>query len=111
MGGPAPRCQAGFIRKVYAILSIQLVVTVIGAATCMLHEGTRNFVLSTPSMFYAAMFLPIGFIFALMCYKNQHPHSQRRQDSSQRSCGALARSWPARSLPPAAASLPPRACR
>ena len=65
--------QAGFIRKVYSILSMQLLVTVAGAAFFMLHTPTREFVLSTPSMFYAAMFLPIGFIFALMCYKDQHP--------------------------------------
>jgi FtsH-binding integral membrane protein len=65
--------RAGFIRKVYAILSIQLLVTVGGAALFMFHESTRTFVLSTPSMFYTAMFLPIGFIFALMCYKDKHP--------------------------------------
>lgn len=65
--------KAGFIRKVYSILSMQLLMTVAGAAFFMLHDGARNFVLSTPSMFYAAMFLPIGFIFALMCYKDQHP--------------------------------------
>ena len=65
--------QAGFIRKVYTILSMQLVMTVVGAAFFMLHTSTREFVLSTPSMFYMAMFLPIAFIFALMCYKDQHP--------------------------------------
>jgi len=65
--------QAGFIRKVYAILSMQLMMTVCGAAFFMLHTSTREFVLHTPSMFYAAMFLPLGLIFALMCYKDQHP--------------------------------------
>jgi len=67
--------RAGFIRKVYSILSIQLVVTAITAATFMLHDGTREYVLHTPSMFYAAMFLPLGFIMALYCYKNKHPHN------------------------------------
>jgi protein lifeguard len=69
----SPLCQAGFIRKVYAILSMQLMMTVCGAAFFMLHTSTREFVLHTPSMFYAAMFLPLGLIFALMCYKDQHP--------------------------------------
>jgi len=65
--------RAGFIRKVYSILAIQLIVTVGGAALCMLHDGIRETVLHTPSMFYAAMFLPLGLIFALMCYKDKHP--------------------------------------
>jgi FtsH-binding integral membrane protein len=39
----------------------------------MLHEGMREFVLSNTGIFYSALFLPIGFIFALQCYKNQHP--------------------------------------
>merc|ERR1712070_583375 len=65
--------RAGFIRKVYAILSIQLLVTVGGAALFMFHDATRKFVLHTPSMFYTAMFLPLGLIFALMCYKDKHP--------------------------------------
>jgi len=65
--------RAGFIRKVYAILSIQLLVTVAGAALFMFHQSTREFVLHTPSMFYAAMFLPLGLLFALMCHKDNHP--------------------------------------
>lgn len=65
--------KAGFIRKVYSILSIQLLLTVVGSAFFMLHTGARQFVLQTPSMFYVAMFCPIALIFALMCYKDQHP--------------------------------------
>jgi len=78
-GGKAPVSsydavvKAGFIRKVYGILSIQLLVTVAGACLFMLHDATRNFVLSTPSMFYIAMFSPIVFLFALMCHKDKHP--------------------------------------
>jgi len=65
--------KAGFIRKVYSILSMQLLLTVCGAAFFMLHSGARQFVLTTPSMFYMAMFAPMALIFALMCYKDQHP--------------------------------------
>jgi len=65
--------RAGFIRKVYAILSIQLLVTVAFGALFMLHDSTRKFVLHTPSMFYAAMFLPLAFICALMAFKDKHP--------------------------------------
>jgi len=67
--------RAGFIRKVYGILSIQMLVTVGGACLFMLNDATRQYVTHTPSMFYMAMFLPIGFIFALMCYKDRHPHN------------------------------------
>jgi FtsH-binding integral membrane protein len=62
-----------FIRKVYTILSIQLVATVVGAATFMFSEGARSWVLATPSMFYVAMFMPFAFLFGLHCYRNSHP--------------------------------------
>jgi len=65
--------KAGFIKKVYAILSIQLLATVATGAFFMFHEETRNFVLSTPSLLYMALFLPFGFLIGLYCCKNQHP--------------------------------------
>jgi len=73
VGNCPPQIRAAFIRKVYAILSIQLLATVVGAAIFMFSEGARSFVLSTPSMFYVAMFLPFLFLFGLWSYKSSHP--------------------------------------
>lgn len=65
--------RAGFIKKVYGILSLQLLVSVMTAATFMLHQPTRDWVLSSRSIFYAAIFAPLGLLFALHCYKSKHP--------------------------------------
>jgi len=65
--------KAGFIRKVYSILSMQLILTVVGAATFMFVESARTFALSSPGVMYTALFLPFIVLFALFCYKNKHP--------------------------------------
>merc|ERR1719163_682763 len=65
--------RAGFIRKVYGILSIQLLFTVASSAFFMFHEPTRAFVLHTPSIMMTAAFLPFGFLLGLHCYKDSHP--------------------------------------
>lgn len=68
-----PTVRAGFLRKVYSILSLQLLLTAAGAALFMFHEGVRTFVLSTPTMFYAAIFAPIVLLMMLSCYRTSHP--------------------------------------
>ena len=65
--------KAGFIRKVYGILSIQLLFTVASSSFFMFHEPTREFVLTTPSMLTVAAFAPFGFLLGLYCYKDRHP--------------------------------------
>jgi len=68
-----PAIKAAFIRKVYSILSVQLILTVCGAATFMFVDSARSFALSSTGVFYTALFLPFGLLFALMCYKDKHP--------------------------------------
>lgn len=65
--------KAGFIRKVYGILAIQLLFTALSSAFFMLHTPTRAWVLSSPGMLMTASFLPFGFLLALFCYKDKHP--------------------------------------
>jgi len=65
--------KAGFIRKVYGILAIQLLFTVAGACTCMFSESIRASVLGTPSMLMVASIAPFGFLLGLYCYKDKHP--------------------------------------
>jgi len=65
--------KAGFIRKVYGILSIQLLFTIMASAFCMFHTPTRMWVLASPGMLMTSSFLPFGFLLALHCYKDRHP--------------------------------------
>lgn len=65
--------KAGFIRKVYGILSVQLLFTVASSAFFMFHEPTRLFVLANPGMMLGASLAPFGFLLALHCHKDRHP--------------------------------------
>jgi len=65
--------KAAFIRKVYGILSIQLLLTVFVSATFMFVDSAREYALSSMGIMYTALFLPFGILFALMCYKDKHP--------------------------------------
>lgn len=65
--------KAGFIRKVYGILSIQLLFTVAASAIFMYHTTTRMWVLGNPGMMMPAALLPFGFLIGLHCYKDRHP--------------------------------------
>ena len=39
----------------------------------MFVDSARGFALSSPGVFYTALFVPLALLFALSCYKNQHP--------------------------------------
>tara|TARA_B100000795_G_scaffold269044_1_gene257342 strand:+ start:31 stop:642 length:612 start_codon:yes stop_codon:yes gene_type:complete len=52
---------------------MQLLLTVVGAATFMFVESARSFALSSTGVFYTALFMPFPVLFALFCYKNKHP--------------------------------------
>jgi len=65
----------GFIRKVYGILSFQLLLTFATAAVMSLHKGIREYVISSIGWFYASLVLSIVTLVALICYKNRHPHN------------------------------------
>lgn len=67
------RVKAGFIRKVYGILSVQLLFTALSSAFFMFHQPTRAWVLSNPNMLMTASILPFVFLLALFCHKDRHP--------------------------------------
>lgn len=69
----APDIKAGFIRKVYGILSVQLLFTIAASTFFMLHAPTRNFVLTNQGMLFGASLAPFGFLGGLYCYKDRHP--------------------------------------
>ncbi|CAO3634407.1 unnamed protein product [Mucor hiemalis] len=55
-----------FVRKVYSILTVQILGTAILSATYMLNEGIKEWVQSNPWMLFTSMFGSMGVLFALM---------------------------------------------
>jgi len=72
-----PDIRAGFVRKVYGILTAQLAFTVLFVAACMLVRPMRSLILgmfrNIPGMQLLLMVPTVGVICALMKYKDQHP--------------------------------------
>jgi FtsH-binding integral membrane protein len=65
--------RRGFIRKVYGVLTLQMMLTIGMAAVFMLVPSINQFVISTPSLFYVAMALSLGVMFPLVCYRKSYP--------------------------------------
>ncbi|KAK4324362.1 hypothetical protein Pmani_004989 [Petrolisthes manimaculis] len=62
--------RAGFIRKVYAILSLQLVVTFGIVAIFVFIDGVQDYAARTPALFYSAIVITLVLIIALACGGN-----------------------------------------
>lgn len=60
----------GFIRKVYALLAVQLAVTVLIALPFHLVPAVRDYVVMNPILLWIAMFLTIAFLCIFTCYPN-----------------------------------------
>jgi len=65
--------RLGFIRKVYGILSAQLLLTTAVGGLFMYNESAKAFVQSSPNLLYLGCFASFGLIIALHIYKNQTP--------------------------------------
>lgn len=65
--------RMGFLRKVYGILSTQLLITTLTAAFFILHEPTKLFVQQNSWMLMVAMFGTIGIMLALMFKQRETP--------------------------------------
>jgi len=65
--------RLGFIRKVYGILSAQLMLTTVTAAIFMFTEPIRNFVHQSPGMLLIGTILSLGLIIALMIKRKETP--------------------------------------
>lgn len=75
-GAVPPEIRAGFIRKVYGILSAQMGLTVTFCAACMLVGPLRHAVIrlySIPGMQFGVFIPTICVLCALMKYKSEHP--------------------------------------
>lgn len=64
-----------FIRKVYSILSVQLVLTGVVSTFMAMHVPTQIYVLTHGWPVALSMVASIALIVALMCYKDKHPEN------------------------------------
>ena len=65
--------RSDFVRKVYALLSLQLLLTASVTTVFTLHAPTREWVLRERGGYMAALFAGLAFLVALGCYKNRYP--------------------------------------
>lgn len=63
----------GFIRKVYGILSAQMLLTVMTACLFMFEPSTHAFVTSSPGLLQLAVWAPLGALVALICNRHKYP--------------------------------------
>ncbi|KAG5191068.1 inhibitor of apoptosis-promoting Bax1-domain-containing protein [Tribonema minus] len=65
--------RRGFIRKVYTVLSLQLMLTCGVCAIFTFVDPVRNYMLSHMWPFYTSMFGGLAVLFLMFCYQNVHP--------------------------------------
>lgn len=69
-----PQIQKEFIKKIYSLLSVQLLITWGVSLFFSLHDSTRENVLSNKTLFYLSIAGTFLFLFLSFCYGRQHPH-------------------------------------
>ena len=70
---PSPCRSLGFLRKVYGILSAQLVMTTLVAALFMSSETVKGFVQGSPNILFSAMILSFVMMIALFVKRRDTP--------------------------------------
>ncbi|EPS70625.1 hypothetical protein M569_04132, partial [Genlisea aurea] len=70
-----PQLRWGFIRKVYSILSMQLLLTVAVGLVMILFDPVRQFMQTTTGLYVmiAAMVLTVMLCFMMSCFSQRHP--------------------------------------
>eukprot|EP00271_Cylindrocystis_brebissonii_P021101 TRINITY_DN7374_c0_g1_i1.p1 TRINITY_DN7374_c0_g1~~TRINITY_DN7374_c0_g1_i1.p1 ORF type:complete len:252 (-),score=33.91 TRINITY_DN7374_c0_g1_i1:1004-1759(-) len=63
----------GFIRKVYGILSVQVLLTVVVASFVVFTDSFKGFITSNPAWLIALAILPLGLVCALHAFHRSHP--------------------------------------
>jgi FtsH-binding integral membrane protein len=61
--------RLGFIRKVYGILSVQLLITSLFTLICMSSDSLKLFLLNHVSLFYIIVFFEIIISFVILCIR------------------------------------------
>lgn len=62
-----------FLRKVYSILSVQIILTTVTAAVFLYCEPIKTFVHESPALLLICAIGSLGTIIALTIYRHQHP--------------------------------------
>nr|XP_033815524.1 protein lifeguard 4 [Geotrypetes seraphini] len=65
--------RMGFLRKVYSILSIQVLLTTVAASVFLYFESVQTFVHESPALLFVSAVGCFGTIIALALYRHQHP--------------------------------------
>ncbi|KAG2469449.1 LFG4 protein, partial [Polypterus senegalus] len=68
-----PEQSKDFLRKVYSILTVQIMLTTVTSALFMSCDPIKNFVHSSPAVVLIAALGSLGLIVALSIYRLQHP--------------------------------------
>lgn len=65
--------RMAFLRKVYSILSLQVLLTTVTSAVFLYCEAVRTFVHESPALILVFALGSLGLIFALTLYRHKHP--------------------------------------
>ncbi|XP_012576117.1 PREDICTED: protein lifeguard 4 isoform X2 [Condylura cristata] len=65
--------RMAFLRKVYSILSLQVLLTTVTSTIFLYFESTRTFVHGSPALLLVFAFGSLGLIFALILNRHKHP--------------------------------------
>ncbi|XP_039625650.1 protein lifeguard 4 [Polypterus senegalus] len=73
VAGSSVQIRMDFLRKVYSILTVQIMLTTVTSALFMSCDPIKNFVHSSPAVVLIAALGSLGLIVALSIYRLQHP--------------------------------------
>ncbi|KAM9310212.1 protein lifeguard 4 [Pholidichthys leucotaenia] len=62
-----------FLRKVYTLLSLQIILTTATSAVFMFCQPVKDFVHSSPALVLVSALFSLGLLLALALYRHQHP--------------------------------------
>ncbi|KAJ6651449.1 hypothetical protein lerEdw1_021022 [Lerista edwardsae] len=65
--------RMAFLRKVYSILSVQILLTTVTSAAFLYSDTIRTFVHESPALLLVSLIGSLVVIFALTLYRHQHP--------------------------------------
>jgi len=73
VNGATKHIRLGFLRKVYSLLGLQLILTTVIAATCMFTPQIKGFVHENPWMLLLAFVMSLGLLMALHIKRRESP--------------------------------------
>ena len=71
--GAAKHIRLGFLRKVYSLLALQLIMTTLIAGVCLMTPQVKGFVHENPWLLMVAFILSMGLLIALHVKRRETP--------------------------------------